>query len=145
MAEKLTMTLNCREVAFAPGETILEVAGRAGHFVPTLCHDPRLDPAGACRTCLVEVEGGKPVASCHTPVRGGAAYSCASSSVITYLTSPTIGTSTVTFLLIEEGSMSTWIFVAFGAKASSRPVIRSSKRAPTHTMTSQSCIVMLAS
>ena len=44
-------------MTFQAGETILEVAQRAGVEIPTLCHDPRLEPAGACRTCLVEVEG----------------------------------------------------------------------------------------
>ncbi len=39
------------------GETVLDVAKREGIDIPTLCHDPRLDPAGACRVCLVEVEG----------------------------------------------------------------------------------------
>ena len=39
------------------GETVLDVAGRANAEIPTLCHDPRLEPAGACRVCLVEVEG----------------------------------------------------------------------------------------
>ena len=56
-----------------------------------------------------------------------------------------IGTSTRMFLLIEDGSMSMWIFFEPGENASVRPVMRSSKRAPTHSMTSQSCIVMLAS
>ncbi len=37
------------------GETILEVATRAGVSIPTLCDDPRLDGAGCCRICLVEV------------------------------------------------------------------------------------------
>src|SRR4029453_8376517 len=44
--------------------------------------------------------------------------------------SPTIGTSALTFLLMDEGSMSTWIFFDPGENASIRPVIRSSKRAP---------------
>ncbi len=39
------------------GETILEVATRAGVSIPTLCDDPRLDGAGCCRICLVEVSG----------------------------------------------------------------------------------------
>ncbi len=39
------------------GETVYEVAEREGIDIPTLCHDPRLEPAGACRVCLVEVEG----------------------------------------------------------------------------------------
>ena len=41
--------------------------------------------------------------------------------------------------------MSTWILREFGAKASSRPVMRSSKRAPILIITSQSCIAQLAS
>ena len=59
--------------------------------------------------------------------------------------SPMIGTSTRMFLLIEDGSMSMWIFFEPGENASVRPVMRSSKRAPTHSMTSQSCMAMLAS
>ena len=51
------LTLQGREVTFTTGETLLDVARREGIEIPTLCHDPRLDPAGACRTCLVEVEG----------------------------------------------------------------------------------------
>ena len=51
------ITLNGQKHSFRSGETILEVANRAGVEIPTLCHDPRLKPAGACRTCLVEVEG----------------------------------------------------------------------------------------
>ncbi len=56
-----------------------------------------------------------------------------------------IGTSTRMFLLIEDGSMSMWIFLEPGENASTRPVMRSSKRAPMHSMTSQPCIAMLAS
>ncbi len=43
--------------AAEPGETVLDVATRANAEIPTLCHDPRLEPAGACRACLVEIEG----------------------------------------------------------------------------------------
>ena len=46
-----------RSLEIQVGDTILDVAQRAGIEIPTLCHDPRLDPAGACRTCLVEVDG----------------------------------------------------------------------------------------
>ena len=41
--------------------------------------------------------------------------------------------------------MSMWIFLELGEKAASLPVTRSSKRAPTLIMTSQSCIAMLDS
>ena len=45
------------DISAKPGETLLDVAARAGAEVPTLCHDPRLDPMGSCRMCLVEIEG----------------------------------------------------------------------------------------
>jgi len=52
-------TLNGEEVIAAPDETILDVARREGVHIPTLCHDPRLDPSGGCRMCLVQVEGAR--------------------------------------------------------------------------------------
>ena len=45
-------------------------------------------------------------------------------------TSPTMGTSTATFLPISEGSMSTWMMPACGAYELTAPVTRSSKRMP---------------
>ncbi len=60
-----TMTLDGIEVQFAEGETIYEVAERHHKEIPTLCYDPRLEPFGGCRLCVVEVEGQRaPVASC---------------------------------------------------------------------------------
>lgn len=67
-----TMELNGRRVRIKAGETVLEVAQRAGVHIPTLCHDPRLDPAGACRTCLVDVDGQRRLApACATPAAEG--------------------------------------------------------------------------
>lgn len=51
------LTLNGQKVCFTQGETLLDITSRQGLKIPTLCHDPRLDPAGACRSCLVEVTG----------------------------------------------------------------------------------------
>lgn len=57
---------------FTPGETVYEIATRLGKFVPTLCYDPRLQPFGACRLCVVEQKGSKnPVASCTTKAAPG--------------------------------------------------------------------------
>ena len=56
-SKEFTILINGREVTARQGETVVEVARREGIDIPTLCHDPRLDPAGACRVCLVEVEG----------------------------------------------------------------------------------------
>ncbi len=70
--QPVTLTLNGREIQALPGKTILEVAREAGVDIPTLCHDPRLEPYGACRMCLVEVEGARgPMAACGTAVRDG--------------------------------------------------------------------------
>lgn len=67
-----SIELDGRKVTFHPGESLLEVAGRSGVTIPTLCHDPRLDPAGACRSCLVEVEGQRRLLpSCATPAVDG--------------------------------------------------------------------------
>jgi predicted molibdopterin-dependent oxidoreductase YjgC len=51
------ITMNGQTVSFTEGETLVTIASRNGWDIPTLCHDPRLDPAGACRSCLVEVKG----------------------------------------------------------------------------------------
>jgi len=51
------LTMDGKPSSCEPGETVLEVARREGVDIPTLCHDDRLDPAGACRTCLVEIDG----------------------------------------------------------------------------------------
>jgi formate dehydrogenase major subunit len=52
--------------------TVLDATRELGRSVPTLCHDPRLVPTGACRVCLVELEGvSRPVAACTTPLADG--------------------------------------------------------------------------
>jgi formate dehydrogenase major subunit len=64
--------LNEKEVEAKTEETILDVARRNGISIPTLCHDGRLDPYGACRVCLVKVEGARSfVPSCSTRVTEG--------------------------------------------------------------------------
>ncbi|NUN12167.1 MAG: (2Fe-2S)-binding protein [Myxococcales bacterium] len=72
MTEKACVTLDGRLVDVYPGDTLLDVAQRQGVDIPALCHDPRLEPAGACRLCLVEVEGQRRmVPSCATPATPG--------------------------------------------------------------------------
>jgi predicted molibdopterin-dependent oxidoreductase YjgC len=70
--EMHTMTLDGEAVSFTEGETIYEVAQRLEGDIPTLCYDPRLEPYGSCRLCVVEVEGQRlPVASCTTKATPG--------------------------------------------------------------------------
>ena len=62
------MVLNGNSVEFDEGQTILEVALEHGVDIPTLCYLKDTTPTGACRICLVEVEGARNlVASCATP------------------------------------------------------------------------------
>ena len=53
----MMLTLDGEQVTFTPGETIYEVAERYRAEIPTLCYDDRLEAFGACRLCVVEVEG----------------------------------------------------------------------------------------
>lgn len=70
--KRMVITLDGQEAEFREGETLYALARRARSEVPTLCYDERLEAFGACRLCVVEVEGMKtPVASCTTKaVRG---------------------------------------------------------------------------
>jgi predicted molibdopterin-dependent oxidoreductase YjgC len=64
------LTVDGHEIEVAPGTTVLEAARLVGAEIPTLCFDDRQAPFGACRVCLVGVEGAPgPIASCTTPVR----------------------------------------------------------------------------
>lgn len=58
-----------KDFEVAEGTTVLEAAKTVGVVIPTLCHDDRIQPFGACRLCVVEIAGmPKPVTSCTTPV-----------------------------------------------------------------------------
>ncbi len=61
-----------KEVQVSDGATILDAAQAAGVYIPTLCHDPRLTPYGACRMCLTDVEGQrKLLPACTSPAEDG--------------------------------------------------------------------------
>ncbi len=70
--EKVTITLDGREVTGPRGMTILEIAQESGVSIPTLCHHPYLAPTGACRVCLVEDERSQALlVSCVTAIGPG--------------------------------------------------------------------------
>lgn len=72
MSDTQTINIDGVDVAFQSGETIYEIAVRIEKEVPTLCYDPRLEPFGSCRMCVVELEGARnPVASCTTQATDG--------------------------------------------------------------------------
>jgi iron-only hydrogenase group A len=67
-----TIEVNNQKIECQSGETILNVLNRAGFQVPTLCHMADLSPTGACRMCVVEVDGARSlVPSCAYPVQDG--------------------------------------------------------------------------
>jgi predicted molibdopterin-dependent oxidoreductase YjgC len=67
-----SLTINGQTVEATDGTTVLEAARSAGIYIPTLCNSPDLKPYGACRVCVVEIEGmrGLPT-SCTTPAAQG--------------------------------------------------------------------------
>jgi NADH-quinone oxidoreductase subunit G/NADP-reducing hydrogenase subunit HndD len=70
--EMVTITIDGQKVQVSKTATVLEAARAAGIKVPTLCYHPELRPEGACRVCMVEVEGARSlVASCVFPVNEG--------------------------------------------------------------------------
>lgn len=67
----ITLTVDGVAVTVDEGTSLLEAARQAGRHVPTLCNSEHLKPYGACRLCMVEVDGRRPQAACHTPVDAG--------------------------------------------------------------------------
>jgi NADH-quinone oxidoreductase subunit G len=71
--KEITLIIDGREVSASEGEMLHDAAKRGDVEIPVFCYEPKLgDPVGACRMCLVEIEGiPKLQTSCSTPVRDG--------------------------------------------------------------------------
>jgi NADH-quinone oxidoreductase subunit G len=71
--KEITLIIDGREVTATEGEMLHDAAKRGDVEIPVFCYEPKLgEPVGACRMCLVEVEGiPKLQTSCSTPVRDG--------------------------------------------------------------------------
>lgn len=70
--KEITLTINEKQVKGKEGDTVLEICQANGIDVPTLCHLEGLSDVGACRLCMVEIEGERrPVPSCTYPARDG--------------------------------------------------------------------------
>ncbi|MDT0320925.1 NADH-quinone oxidoreductase subunit G [Streptomyces millisiae] len=78
----VTLTIDGIEISVPKGTLVIRAAEQLGIEIPRFCDHPLLDPAGACRQCIVEVEGQrKPMASCT--------ITCTEGMVVrTQLTSP---------------------------------------------------------
>ncbi len=72
MDKKITISINNKPYKVEPNQTIMQAADKLGFKIPRLCYHPKLSIEGACRVCIVEVEGAKSyVASCAFPVSDG--------------------------------------------------------------------------
>jgi [NiFe] hydrogenase diaphorase moiety small subunit len=65
-----TFVLDGEEVAFTPGQTVMQAALAAGRYVPHLCYHPEFKPHGSCKVCTVKVDG-RWVTSCTLPAAAG--------------------------------------------------------------------------
>jgi len=64
----MKITINGNELEFQAGKTVYEVARENGIYIPVLCHHELVKPVGACRVCVVEIQGARNlVASCAMP------------------------------------------------------------------------------
>lgn len=68
----INIEINGQKVSVAPNQTILNACEKLNIHIPTFCHDERLVPHGACRMCVVEVQGARNLSSaCSTPASEG--------------------------------------------------------------------------
>jgi NADP-reducing hydrogenase subunit HndD len=91
-----TLTIDGTKIEVPEGTTVLQAARQAGAKVPTLCYLEDVQTIGACRVCLVEIEGAKAlVASCAQPANDG---------MVVHTNSPRVrkGRRTVVELLLSE-------------------------------------------
>ncbi len=78
-----TIQVNNSPLEVHQGETLLNALRRNGIKIPTLCHMSGFTPSGACRLCVVEIEGKKDlITSCSYPVEEGMAVKTNSLRVI---------------------------------------------------------------
>ncbi|OGU15287.1 MAG: NADH-quinone oxidoreductase subunit G [Geobacteraceae bacterium GWC2_53_11] len=67
-----TLTIDGKQVTVPVGTTILDAAAELGIKIPTLCWLKKVSTTGACRICIVDVEGvERPMTACNTPVKEG--------------------------------------------------------------------------
>jgi NADH-quinone oxidoreductase chain G len=68
----IDITIDGKKISVEKGTTIMEAARQNGIKIPNLCYDKRLKPYGGCRMCVVEIEGGRKLASsCGHPAKQG--------------------------------------------------------------------------
>ncbi len=72
-SEQVTLTIDGHQIRVPPGTLLIEAARRLGIEIPVYCYHPKLDPMGACRVCVVEVENQRRpmMTACTTRVSQG--------------------------------------------------------------------------
>jgi [NiFe] hydrogenase diaphorase moiety small subunit len=68
--KRATFLIDGAEVPFEPGQTVMQAALAAGHYIPHLCYHPEFKPHGSCKVCTVQVNG-RTAAACTMPVQPG--------------------------------------------------------------------------
>ena len=67
-ADTITLTIDGHQIEVPQGASVLDAINASGIYVPQLCKDPDMKPIGACRTCLVQIDGARGFpASCSVP------------------------------------------------------------------------------
>ena len=83
MPDEVTLKIDDVRVKTSLGKNVLQAAMEAGIYIPYLCYYPGMKSFGACRMCVVEVEGGPGTpASCTTPVADGMAVRTNTSELV---------------------------------------------------------------
>jgi len=68
--DKASFLLDGGEIGFTPGQTVIQAALAAGHYIPHLCYHPEFKPHGSCKVCTVRVNG-RTAAACTMPAQAG--------------------------------------------------------------------------
>ena len=74
MSDKNGFLLDGEEIAFTPGQTVMQAASAAGKYIPHLCWHPDFKPHGSCKLCTVKVNGphgGRFGSSCTMAAQAG--------------------------------------------------------------------------
>jgi NADPH-dependent glutamate synthase beta subunit-like oxidoreductase/ferredoxin/NAD-dependent dihydropyrimidine dehydrogenase PreA subunit len=70
--ETIRLTIDGKEIETEKGKSVLEASLQGGIYIPHLCHHSDLSPIGACRLCVVQIEGVEGIpTSCTTPAADG--------------------------------------------------------------------------
>jgi NADH dehydrogenase/NADH:ubiquinone oxidoreductase subunit G len=69
MSKNITLTIDGKDTKVPEGTNLIEAAASVGVHIPNLCYMKGMRGIGACRLCLIDIEGGKgPVVGCTYPL-----------------------------------------------------------------------------